>query len=82
MICNDKNVTIFSMIDGERTSKVYDSDEVRAGTAADPTLRSIIVVDNNTGKVALNTAMKTIPGVASMGAAVVTHIPSTSSWKP
>jgi hypothetical protein len=47
------------MIDGERTSKVYDSDEVRAGKAADPTLRSgdIIVVDR----------YENIPGVASMG---------------
>jgi hypothetical protein len=77
MICNDKNVTIFRMIDSERTSKVYDSDEVRAGKAVDPTLRSgdIIVVDNNTGKVGLSTAMKIIPGVTSRGAAVVTHIP-------
>jgi polysaccharide export outer membrane protein len=53
----EKNVTVFSTIRGERVSKVYDIDDVRAGKAPDPALRAgdIVVVDNNTGKVALNT---------------------------
>jgi hypothetical protein len=73
MICNDK----FRMIDGERTKNVFYSDEIRSEKAADRALHQgdIIVVDNNKGKVALNAAMKIIPGVASMGAAVVTRIP-------
>jgi polysaccharide biosynthesis/export protein len=71
----DKNVTVFSTIRGERVSKVYDIDDVRAGKAADPALRAgdIVVIDNNTGKVALNTVLKIIPGVtstAAVGAAI------------
>jgi polysaccharide biosynthesis/export protein len=71
----EKNVTVFSTIRGERVSKVYDVDDVRAGKAADPALRAgdIVVVDNNTGKVALNTVLKIIPGVtstAAVGAAI------------
>jgi polysaccharide export outer membrane protein len=67
----DKNVRVFSTSRGERVSKVYDIDDVRAGKAADPALRAgdIVVVDNNSGKAALNTAVKIIPGLASMGVA-------------
>ena len=67
----DKNVTVFRTVRNERVSKVYDIDDVRAGKAADPALRAgdIVVVDNNSGKVVLNTALKIIPGVASAGAA-------------
>jgi polysaccharide biosynthesis/export protein len=66
----EKNITVFSTVRGERVSKVYNIDDVRAGKAADPGLRAgdIVVVDNNTGKVVLNTALKIIPGVASVGA--------------
>jgi polysaccharide biosynthesis/export protein len=67
----DKNVTVFSTIRNERVSKVYDVDDVRGGKAADPALRAgdIVVVDNNTGKVVLNTALKIIPGAAGAAAA-------------
>jgi polysaccharide export outer membrane protein len=67
----DKNVTVFRTVRNERVSKVYDIDDVRAGKAADPALRAgdIVVVDNNLGKVVLNTFIKIIPGVASAGAA-------------
>jgi polysaccharide biosynthesis/export protein len=71
----EKNITVFSTVRGERVSKVYDIDDVRAGKAADPALRAgdIVVVDNNSGKVALNTILKIIPGVtstAAVGAAI------------
>jgi polysaccharide biosynthesis/export protein len=67
----EKNVTVFSTIRNERVSKVYDIDDVRAGKAADPALRAgdIVVIDNNTGKVVLNTALKIIPGAAGAAAA-------------
>jgi len=67
----DKNVTVFSTIDGQRTSKVYDIDDVRAGKAADPELHQgdVVVVDNSAAKVALNTALKVISPAASIGSA-------------
>jgi polysaccharide export outer membrane protein len=67
----DKNVTVFSTIDGQRTSKVYDIDDVRAGKAADPELHQgdVVVVDNSAAKVALNTALKVIAPAASIGSA-------------
>jgi polysaccharide export outer membrane protein len=67
----DKNVRVFSTIRGERVSKIYDIDDVRAGKAADPALRAgdIVVADNNTGKVMLNNALKIIPGAAGAAAA-------------
>jgi polysaccharide export outer membrane protein len=70
----DKNVTVFSTINGERTSKVYDIDDVRAGKAADPELHQgdVVVVDNSTGKVALQTALKVISPAASLGAVAAT----------
>jgi polysaccharide export outer membrane protein len=65
----EKNITVFSSIGGERTSKVYDIDDIRAGKAADPALHQgdVIVVDSNTGKVALQNALKILPGAASLG---------------
>jgi polysaccharide biosynthesis/export protein len=65
----EKNITVFSTIGGERTPKVYDIDDIRAGKAADPALHQgdVIVVDNNAGKVAMQTALKIIPGAASLG---------------
>lgn len=73
----EKEVTVFRTVDGERTSTAFNIDEVRAGKAADPELHQgdVIVVDNNSGKVALSTALKVIPGVASMGAMAITHVP-------
>jgi polysaccharide biosynthesis/export protein len=66
----DKDVKVFRTIDGERRSlNVYDIDDIRAGKAADPALHQgdVVVVDNNAGKVAMQTAMKIIPGAASLG---------------
>jgi polysaccharide export outer membrane protein len=65
----EKNITVFSTIGGERSSKVYDIDDIRAGKAADPALHQgdVVVVDNNAGKVAMQTALKIIPGAASLG---------------
>jgi polysaccharide export outer membrane protein len=67
----DKNVRVFSTVRGERASKVYDIDDVRAGKTADPALRAgdVVVVDNNSGKVVLNNFVKIIPGVANLGVA-------------
>ena len=72
-----KDVTVFRMVNGERTSNVFDIDEIRAGKAADPTLHQedVIVVDNATGKVVLQNALKIIPGAATLGTMAVTHIP-------
>jgi polysaccharide biosynthesis/export protein len=66
----DKNITVFSTIDGTRSSKVYNVDEIRNGKAADPELHQgdIVVVDNNSGKVALNTTLKVISPALSVGA--------------
>jgi polysaccharide export outer membrane protein len=65
----DKEVKVFRTIGGERTSNVYDIDEIRAGKAADPALHQgdVVVVDNNAGKVAMQTALKILPGAASLG---------------
>jgi polysaccharide biosynthesis/export protein len=70
----DKNITVFSTIDGQRTSKAYDIDDVRAGKAADPELHQgdVVVVDNSSGKVALQTALKVIAPAASLGAVAAT----------
>ena len=65
----DKDITVFRMIDGERTSSVYDIDDIRAGKAADPELRSgdVVVVDNSARKVALNTTLKLLSPALSVG---------------
>jgi polysaccharide biosynthesis/export protein len=66
----DKDVKVFRTIDDERrTLNVYDIDDIRAGKAADPALHQgdVVVVDNNAGKVAMQTALKIIPGAASLG---------------
>jgi polysaccharide biosynthesis/export protein len=65
----DKDVKLFRTIDGERTSNVYDIDDIRAGKAADPALHQgdVVVVDNNTGKVVLQNTLKILPGAASLG---------------
>jgi polysaccharide export outer membrane protein len=64
----DKNITVFRMVNGERTSSVYDIDEIRAGKAADPELRSgdVVVVDNSTAKVALSTTLKLLSPALSV----------------
>jgi polysaccharide biosynthesis/export protein len=68
----EKNITVFSIIDGQRISHVYDIDDVRSGKAGDPELHQgdVIVVDNNPGKVALNTTLKVISPALSVGAMV------------
>jgi polysaccharide biosynthesis/export protein len=65
----DKSITVFSTIGGERSSKAYDIDDIRAGKAADPSLHQgdVIVVDSSTGKVALQNALKILPGATSLG---------------
>jgi polysaccharide biosynthesis/export protein len=70
----DKNITVFSTINGERTSKVYDIDDVRAGKAADPELQQgdVVVVDNNAGKTALNMTLKVLAPAVSVGTAAAT----------
>jgi polysaccharide export outer membrane protein len=65
----DKDITVFRMINGERTSSVYNIDDIRAGKATDPELRSgdVVVVDNSTGKVALSTTLKLLSPALSVG---------------
>jgi polysaccharide export outer membrane protein len=67
----DKNITVFRMINGERTSSVYDIDDIRAGKAADPELRSgdVVVVDSSTAKTALNMTLKVLAPAVSVGSA-------------
>jgi polysaccharide biosynthesis/export protein len=71
----DKNITVFSIIDGERTSKIYDIDDIRAGKARDPALNQgdVVVIDNNAAKVALNTALKVVSPAMSVGTFAVMH---------
>jgi polysaccharide export outer membrane protein len=66
----DKNITVFRTMNGERTSNVFDIDDIRAGKAADPELQQgdVVVVDNNAGKVALNMTLKVISPALSVGA--------------
>jgi polysaccharide export outer membrane protein len=65
----EKNVTIFRTIDGARSSNVVNIDEIRAGKDPDPALHEgdVVVIDNNAGKVALQTTLKIVPGAASIG---------------
>jgi polysaccharide export outer membrane protein len=65
----DKNITVFRMINGERTSSVYDIDDIRAGKAADPELRSgdMVVVDNSAIKVGLNTTLRLLSPAMQVG---------------
>src|SRR5271169_439082 len=67
----DKDITVFRMINGERTSSVYNIDDIRAGKAPDPTLQAndVVVVDNSTGKVALQTTLKVISPAIGLGTA-------------
>jgi polysaccharide export outer membrane protein len=62
---------VFRTINGERTSSIYDIDDIRSGKASDPELRSgdVVVVDNSPGKVALNTALKVLSPAMSVGTA-------------
>jgi len=64
----DKNITVFRTINGERTSSIYDIDDIRAGKASDPELRSgdVVVVDNSTAKVALSTTLKLLSPALSV----------------
>jgi polysaccharide biosynthesis/export protein len=70
----DKDVKIFRMVNGERITRVFNIDDVRGGKAGDPVLRAgdVVVVDNSTGKTALNTALKVIAPAASLGAVAAT----------
>jgi len=70
----DKRVTVFRTYDGVRTSNVVDIDEIRAGKALDPALHQgdVVVIDNSTGKVALQTALKVVSPAASLGMVAVT----------
>jgi polysaccharide biosynthesis/export protein len=65
----DKEITVFRTINGQRTPYVFNIDDIRAGKAADPELRQddVVVVDNNAGKVALNTTLKVISPALSVG---------------
>jgi len=67
----DKNITVFRMVSGERTSTVYNIDDIRAGKAEDPELRSgdVVVVDQSTAKTALNMTLKVIAPAMSVGTA-------------
>jgi len=64
-----KEITVFSTIDGERTSKVYDIDDVRAGKAADPELHQgdLVVVDNSAVKTTLNTTLRLLSPALQVG---------------
>jgi polysaccharide export outer membrane protein len=72
-----KDVTIFRTIDGMRTPKVVDIDDIRTGKAADIALQKgdIVVVDNSTAKVALQNTLKILPGASSLAATAVLHVP-------
>jgi polysaccharide export outer membrane protein len=65
----DKDITVFRMINGERTSSVYDIDDIRAGKAPDPELKSgdVVVVDNSARKVAVNTTLKLLSPALQVG---------------
>jgi polysaccharide export outer membrane protein len=69
-----KDVTVFRMVDGVRTSKVFDIDAIRGGKAEDPALEQgdVVVVEVDKVKEGVQTALRIIPGVA---AAAVTHVP-------
>jgi polysaccharide biosynthesis/export protein len=71
----DKDITVFRTTNGERASSKHNIDDIRAGKEADPALRAgdVIVVDNSTGKVALQTVLKVVSpavGVAGTAAAI------------
>jgi hypothetical protein len=70
----DKNVKVFRMINGQRTSNVFNIDDIREGKAGDPTLQSgdVIVVDQSTAKTTLNTALKVLSPALSVGTAAAT----------
>ncbi len=63
-----KDVTIFRTIGGERTSRVFDIDEIRAGKADDPSLRQgdLVVVDTSTAKTAFQNTIKILPAAAAL----------------
>jgi polysaccharide biosynthesis/export protein len=69
-----KDVTVFRMVDGVRTSRVFDIDAIRGGKAEDPALEQgdVVVVEVDKIKEGVQTALRIIPGVA---AAAVTHVP-------
>jgi polysaccharide export outer membrane protein len=63
-----KDVTVFRTVDGERTSRVFDIDEIRAGKADDPTLRQgdLVVVETSTAKTAFQNTIKILPAAAAL----------------
>lgn len=69
-----KDVTVFRIVDGVRTSHVFDIDAIRGGKAEDPALEQgdVVVVEVDKVKEGVQTALRIIPGVA---AAAVTHVP-------
>lgn len=63
-----KDVTVFRTVDGLRTSKVFDIDEIRAGKAEDPALRQgdVVVVDTSGAKTAFQNTLKILPAAAAL----------------
>ncbi len=72
-----KDVTVFRTIDGERTSKVFDIDEIRTGKSPDPALHQgdVVVVDTSAAKTAFQNTLKILPGASSLAATAVLHVP-------
>jgi polysaccharide biosynthesis/export protein len=69
-----KDVTVFRIIDGNRTSQVYDIDAIREGKAHDPQLRQgdVVVVDTSAAKSALQNALRIIPAAATIAGTAAT----------
>jgi len=63
-----KDVAVFRTVDGERTSKVFDIDQIREGKADDPPLRQgdVVVVDTSAAKSAFQNAVKILPAAGAL----------------
>lgn len=63
-----KDVTVFSMANGRRISKVYDIDAIREGKTQDIALHQgdLVVVDTSAAKTAFQNALKIVPAAATL----------------
>ncbi len=65
-VASEKNVIVFRTVKGERVFARFDVEAIREGSSPDPQImgEDVIIVDNSTGRVALQNLIKLAPFVA------------------
>jgi polysaccharide export outer membrane protein len=65
-VASEKNVIVFRTVKGERVFARFDVEAIREGSNPDPQImgEDVIIVDNSTGRVALQNLIKLAPFVA------------------